>query len=298
MGIEILTGPIIGSLIGYGTNYIAVKMMFRPYYPVTIGSYTLPFTPGIIPKGRKRLARAVGETVGNTLLTREDIEKTILSPEMKEELRQGVREFFRVHKEDEAALKEILGKFMTEEKYRDKKEDIAAGISALICRKAEEMEIGQLVVDKALEKIREIKQGSFLLMMVSDDMILSMVQPVGAGLEEYVRNHGQEMVEPKVREELEKLEEKTTGSLVEMLAEYETEIENALVSVYERLAAEKLEGFLKHINVSAMIEEKINEMDVKELEELVLSVMKKELNAVVNLGAVIGFVIGFLNVLF
>ena len=37
-------------------------------------------------------------------------------------------------------------------------------------------------------------------------------------------------------------------------------------------------------------------MDVKELEKLCLSVMKKELNAVVNLGAVIGFIIGILNI--
>jgi uncharacterized membrane protein YheB (UPF0754 family) len=38
-------------------------------------------------------------------------------------------------------------------------------------------------------------------------------------------------------------------------------------------------------------------MDMKELEELLLAVMKKELNAIVYLGALIGFVIGFLNVL-
>ena len=38
-------------------------------------------------------------------------------------------------------------------------------------------------------------------------------------------------------------------------------------------------------------------MDVREFEKLVLSVMKKELQAVVNLGALIGFVIGLINLL-
>ena len=37
-------------------------------------------------------------------------------------------------------------------------------------------------------------------------------------------------------------------------------------------------------------------MDVMELENMVLSVMKKELNTIVNLGALIGFVIGILNI--
>ena len=39
-------------------------------------------------------------------------------------------------------------------------------------------------------------------------------------------------------------------------------------------------------------------MDVLEIEELVLSVMKKELDTIVNLGALIGFVIGIVNIFF
>ena len=46
------------------------------------------------------------------------------------------------------------------------------------------------------------------------------------------------------------------------------------------------------LDVCAVVEEKINAMDVKELEKLVLSVMKKELNAIVNLGALIGLILG------
>lgn len=38
----VMSGPVIGSIIGYGTNYIAVKMLFRPLKPVKIGNYTLP----------------------------------------------------------------------------------------------------------------------------------------------------------------------------------------------------------------------------------------------------------------
>ena len=45
-----------------------------------------------------------------------------------------------------------------------------------------------------------------------------------------------------------------------------------------------------------IVEAKINEMDVRELEELVLSVMKNELQTVVNLGAVIGAIIGAVNI--
>ena len=51
-------------------------------------------------------------------------------------------------------------------------------------------------------------------------------------------------------------------------------------------------------HIDHIVEEKVNQMDVLEVEEVLLGIMKKELNAVVNLGAVIGFVIGLLNLLF
>ena len=42
--LEIIAGPAIGAVIGYCTNYIAVKMLFRPLKPIKIGNRTLPFT--------------------------------------------------------------------------------------------------------------------------------------------------------------------------------------------------------------------------------------------------------------
>lgn len=48
--------------------------------------------------------------------------------------------------------------------------------------------------------------------------------------------------------------------------------------------------------MSEIVEQKINEMEVEEMERLVLSVIKQELRTIINLGALIGFVIGSINV--
>ena len=37
------------AAIGYFTNYIAIKMLFRPRKELRIGSWRVPFTPGVIP---------------------------------------------------------------------------------------------------------------------------------------------------------------------------------------------------------------------------------------------------------
>ena len=59
MDIVIMLLPVlVGAVIGYFTNYIAIKMLFRPRKAIKIGSWTLPFTPGVIPRNQARVARA------------------------------------------------------------------------------------------------------------------------------------------------------------------------------------------------------------------------------------------------
>jgi hypothetical protein len=51
--LKILAGPVIGAVIGYTTNYIAVKMLFKPLYPVKIGNFTLPLRPVLYRNGKR-----------------------------------------------------------------------------------------------------------------------------------------------------------------------------------------------------------------------------------------------------
>lgn len=67
--------------------------------------------------------------------------------------------------------------------------------------------------------------------------------------------------------------------------------------LYKRIIEEKLPALLSSLKLSAVVEERINAMKVEEVEELVLSIMSKELGAIVNLGAVIGLILGLVNVL-
>ena len=85
--------PLIGAGIGYVTNWIAVKMMFRPLKPIKIGNFTLPFTPGIIPKNKSRLAESIGITVSKDLLSQEDLEKALLSNDIKIKIQEAYINF-------------------------------------------------------------------------------------------------------------------------------------------------------------------------------------------------------------
>ncbi len=75
---------IVGSVIGGITNYIAIKMLFRPYNAIYLGTWRLPFTPGLIPKRRDELAKQLGKTVVNYLLTPEMFRKKLFTDSNKQ----------------------------------------------------------------------------------------------------------------------------------------------------------------------------------------------------------------------
>ncbi|AFZ48959.1 DUF445 domain-containing protein [Dactylococcopsis salina] len=76
--------PVAGGIIGYFTNDIAIKMLFRPYQPLYVGKQRLPFTPGLIPRNQGNLAKRVANTIMGSLLTPQELQKIarrLLEPE-------------------------------------------------------------------------------------------------------------------------------------------------------------------------------------------------------------------------
>ncbi len=77
---------LLGAIIGYVTNAIAIRMLFRPLKEKRILGVKLPFTPGIIPKQRYKFSASIGKMVSDELITEETIRKQI----SKESFRNGV----------------------------------------------------------------------------------------------------------------------------------------------------------------------------------------------------------------
>ena len=60
----------------------------------------------------------------------------------------------------------------------------------------------------------------------------------------------------------------------------------------------KSASLIKAFNLQRIVEDRINGYDVSQLEEMILSISKKELNALVWLGGLLGMLMGFVNLLF
>lgn len=82
--------PLLGAFIGYVTNYIAIRMLFRPLRPWRVLGVRLPLTPGIIPAKRHELAEKMGDMVGSHLLTSEDVGRALEKEGFRRELKGAV----------------------------------------------------------------------------------------------------------------------------------------------------------------------------------------------------------------
>mgnify|MGYP000352452261 FL=1 len=74
---------VVGTFIGWVTNYIAIKLLFRPYNEINILGFKLQ---GVIPKRRKELAENIGKTINAELISIKDITNTIDSMELEIEI--------------------------------------------------------------------------------------------------------------------------------------------------------------------------------------------------------------------
>ncbi|NET02025.1 MAG: DUF445 domain-containing protein [Sphaerospermopsis sp. SIO1G1] len=70
-----ITPPCLGGIIGYFTNDIAIKMLFRPYRAIYVFGRRIPFTPGLIPRNQERLAKNISNTIMGSLLTPQELQK-------------------------------------------------------------------------------------------------------------------------------------------------------------------------------------------------------------------------------
>ncbi len=83
----------ISAFVGYITNWVAIKMLFRPKKEWRIGGVRVPFTPGLFPQRRDELALNLGRAVREHLLTDEAVAERLKSPEIRERVNRAISDY-------------------------------------------------------------------------------------------------------------------------------------------------------------------------------------------------------------
>lgn len=298
----LIARPLIGAVIGYITNDIAIRMLFRPRTAKYIFGMKLPFTPGLIPKEKSRIASSIGITISKNLMNTEVLEKTLLSKEMLSKIGNGFDAFIAEQETNEETVEQFLSHYLKKDDIHYLKESVTKDLTNQIHTVLGNSQLGDkvahIVVDHVMAKVRNGMLGMF-----GADQFLSLVAApaenlLAKNINEMLANHSQEMVGNLIGDQIQNF---MAVPMKNLFAGRETEIakfRESLLSIYKTMIREQLPKILEAVDISKIVEGRINEMDVKETEKLILEVMNKELKAIVWLGALLGFLMGCINLLF
>ncbi len=103
-GMILLISGLAYGITGWGTNWLAIKMLFKPYNAVKVGGLTVPFTPGVIAKNKGRFAKSMGRFIGDNLLNKDNLIKNF--QEQRPKLTETIKE--TVSKDNFSILQNLL----------------------------------------------------------------------------------------------------------------------------------------------------------------------------------------------
>ncbi|MCQ8211761.1 DUF445 family protein [Cetobacterium somerae] len=128
---------VIGSMIGWITNYIAIKMLFRPYKEINLGIFKIQ---GLIPKRRHEIGITLADTIQKELISIDDIMKKLENANLDIQMEKIIDSIL-----EKKLASEITAKFPM---------------------------IAMFLNESALNKIKEAIKGSI---MENKDQIISML---------------------------------------------------------------------------------------------------------------------------
>ncbi len=290
--VQYIVTIVMGTVIGYGTNYLAVKMLFRPKTEVKAFGKKLPFTPGVIPKQKDKLAGAIGNAVGTSLLTKDDIKSKLMGEQLKSSITGKISEVLSAQLKDEVMH---LAK-LDDEGYTETKAKLSAMITKQIMTSVNSVGVGEKISAETSKALMEKVSGNMLKYVVSEEMVKSFTDHVGRKVQEYVDENGAVIVRGEVDKRLDSLEENSVTELLERVDITEEKLEKTISDAYDKAVDKAVDELLERVDIAKMIKEKIDAMDVDTLENLVMKVMKDQLDTIINLGALIGFALALINV--
>ncbi|MBQ2773823.1 MAG: DUF445 family protein [Clostridia bacterium] len=283
--VSVLAGPVVGAIIGIFTNYIAVKMLFRPYREKHIGKFKVPFTPGIIPRRQPALAAALGRMVSEKLVREEDLKRALLSDELTNTVVNSILSL--------PPLRES-GKLLVGETYDVQRDKLLTLLVDKIVTGIAGLDLAEILKREGAGIAAGISQKNPLIgMFLNEGTISAVATPLSDRILAFLEGDGKLKLREILDGEAAKLEEKPIG---EMFGNRE-DLQPLLASVYRRLVSEHADSIAARFHIADIVEERVRAMPPEDLEKLILSVMKKELNDVIRLGAVIGFIMGIVTTL-
>jgi uncharacterized membrane protein YheB (UPF0754 family) len=268
-----LIPPLVGAVIGYITNVVAIKMLFRPLREIRIFGIRLPFTPGILPRQRHKLAENIGVIVEQQLLTPEILIARLRQEDVRNNLKNTIAEYTAGISGQASIVSDLYPR-------------VAGSFIAFI----KEPEIHRLM---------EIHGRVFLNNAI---LKLSMFQRffLSAGqFEKTLYDRMPEIIDDLIRQLDEILKDRDLQKkVIEEIFRKKDRLDSDICDKILALTEEHIASLLKTINIRVLVSDRINSLDMLTVEHIVLDVMANQLMWISLFGGILGALIGLFQSIF
>ncbi len=241
MIIKYILMPFLGGIIGYIINGIAIKMLFRPRKAVYLGHWKVPFTPGLIPQQKDRIARSIGDMASRLLLNGETLRASMLAPETLMDLRDKVTGFIGGLSYNTDTVEEFLGQHLGAEKVSAGADFLEDAVAELLSKKIAESDIGAVVVGWSIAQLKETLGIGLHAMLFTGEAMSQIESAIAARVNDLIGK----MAPAVIKEEVQKLGgDIRSARLCGVYSKYQDRIPwlvDRIVALYEKELGDNLE---------------------------------------------------------
>ena len=293
-----IVAPLLGGVIGYITNDLAIRMLFRPRKAIYIGKFHVPFTPGLIPSQQGRIASSIGDVISTQLLNEETLRQTLLSEKTIGGLQDKARAFLRKLSKDERRVSDLLRTPEIQDRINVSVDELEKKLTDALAGKIVEAKLGYAVVDSAIgNKMDFLTQNKLFMMLVDGNAQESIKEKLAEKVDEVINERAPDVAAAIVNKFKTDIMDARLCDLYAKYQDKEDMLIDRLTELYASVLGDNLGRLLRAINIEKIVVDKINGLDPAGLETMIFGIMKKELKAIVYLGALLGFMMGFINLL-
>ena len=274
-----IVAPLVGGVIGYITNDIAIRMLFRPHTAKYVFGMKVPFTPGIIPKEKGRIAEAIGGAISQNLMNQEVLERYLLSDEMTLKVRTSVEEFLNIQKKNNESVADFLRHYLSEKELQGIIASVNANLTSQVHHKLSDSEVGKnvahIVVDNVEDKMKAMDPTEILsgiagglgglkaaaVTMFGGSVIgkfFSLLREpaenmLASNINSMLQKNGAEIVSNMIGNEAQAFMDTPMAKLLGGKDEQIKQIINTVESVYRTIISEHLPHILESIDISKIV---------------------------------------------
>jgi len=244
----------VTGLVGYGTNYIAIKMLFHPRKKRPL------LGQGLIPASKVRIAYRLGESIS----------KEVINPQL---IVKQIKETGLVKKYMDSFNHSLKETIQLEEFQKDLMELIEYYVNSILQTKEFRENIKKFIQGIEFEKLKGVEAGLFKVyrFFTGEDKIAERIEEIILSIEYKIDPH-------------EKLIQEYLHKLPDFIDNNKETIEDILLKVVVFL--------IERINIKKVIINNLLEFDELRLEKLILYSTSDQLDYIQYLGCLLGILGG------